>query len=47
MPGLRFIVANTTDHSPPCRLCGDYKIEWSSTGRGTVWLCFGCDIGND
>ena len=47
MPGLNFIAVNISGRSPLCRLCGESKIEWSTTRHESVWLCFGCDIGAD
>ena len=44
MSGWNVIGIRIVDQSPPCRLCGTPKIEWSYNGLEYAWLCFECDV---
>ena len=47
MSGWSVIGIRIVDQSPPCRLCGTPKIEWSHGGDAWAWLCFNCDVNED
>lgn len=47
MPDWHVIRVHIVDQSPPCRLCGTPKIEWSYESDDSIWLCFTCDINED